>query len=77
MAAVSASQAEVDLCESPVPASMFSPEPDADDSDCSFDGEPLRNGEAEIDLTSKVSEGACVLTAGPPRLSEGLSGRVT
>ncbi|KAM5148228.1 GTP-binding protein 1 [Mantella aurantiaca] len=53
MAASSASQLEVNLCESPVPASMFSPEPDAEDSDCSVDGEPLRNGEAEIDLTSK------------------------
>ncbi|XP_073448623.1 GTP-binding protein 1 [Aquarana catesbeiana] len=53
MAASSASQPEVNLCESPVPASMFSPEPDDEDSDCSVDGEPLRNGEAEVDLTSK------------------------
>ncbi|XP_072277191.1 GTP-binding protein 1 isoform X2 [Pyxicephalus adspersus] len=53
MAASSASEPEVNLCESPVPASMFSPEPDAEDSDYSVDGEPLRNGEADIDLTSK------------------------
>ncbi|KAM3914716.1 GTP-binding protein 1 isoform 1-T1 [Leptodactylus fuscus] len=53
MASPSASQPEPNLCESPVPASMFSPEPDAEDSDCSLDGEPLRNGESEVDLTSK------------------------
>ncbi|MEE6502655.1 hypothetical protein FKM82_004586 [Ascaphus truei] len=41
------------LCESPVPASMFSPEPGAEDSDCSLDGELLTNGEAELDLTCK------------------------
>lgn len=58
-----AAQPEPSLCESPVPASMFSPEPDAEDSDYSLDGEPLRNGESEMDLTSKVSaprDGACV-----------------
>lgn len=53
---------------SPVPASMFAPEPashsgaaaassrphrDIPDSDCSEDGEVL-NGEPELDLTSKV-----------------------
>ncbi|KAG8556661.1 hypothetical protein GDO81_018159 [Engystomops pustulosus] len=53
MASPSAPQPEPSLCESPVPASMFSPEPDAEDSDCSLDGEPLRNGESDIDLTSK------------------------
>ncbi|KAM9326101.1 GTP-binding protein 1 [Gastrophryne carolinensis] len=53
MAAPPAAYQEPNLCESPVPASMFSPEPDAEDSDCSVDGEPLTNGEADIDLTSK------------------------
>ncbi|XP_053545412.1 GTP-binding protein 1 [Bombina bombina] len=53
MASPSSSQMERNLCDSPVPASMFSPEPEADDSDCSQDGEPLMNGEPDIDLTSK------------------------
>ncbi|XP_069823380.1 GTP-binding protein 1 [Dendropsophus ebraccatus] len=53
MASPSASQPEPSLCESPVPASMFSPEPDAEDSDSSLDGEPMRNGESDVDLTSK------------------------
>lgn len=59
--------------DSPVPASMFAPEPnspgaagaaaaaarlhDGFDSDCSEDGEAL-NGEPELDLTSKVGPGA-------------------
>lgn len=59
--------------ESPVPASMFAPEPSSPgaaraaaavarlhggfDSDCSEDGEAL-NGEPELDLTSKVGLGA-------------------
>ena len=58
--------------ESPVPASMFAPEPSSPgaaraaaaaarlhggfDSDCSEDGEAL-NGEPELDLTSKVGPG--------------------
>lgn len=61
--------------DSPVPASMFAPEPsspgaaraaaaaarlhDGFDSDCSEDGEAL-NGEPELDLTSKVGPGAGV-----------------
>ncbi|CAH2221812.1 GTP-binding 1 [Pelobates cultripes] len=53
MASPSTQQPEPNLCESPVPASMFSPEPEAEDSDCSLDGEPMRNGEADLDLTSK------------------------
>ncbi|XP_029446063.1 GTP-binding protein 1 isoform X5 [Rhinatrema bivittatum] len=47
--------------ESPVPAYMFAPEAGAglsgaeqEDSDCSLDGEVLRNGEPELDLTSKL-----------------------
>lgn len=59
--------------DSPVPASMFAPEPsspgaaraasaaarlhDGFDSDCSEDGEAL-NGEPELDLTNKVGPGA-------------------
>lgn len=59
--------------DSPVPASMFAPEPSSPeaaraaaaaarlhggfDSDCSEDGEAL-NGEPELDLTSKVGPGA-------------------
>lgn len=59
--------------DSPVPASMFAPEPsspgaaraaaaaarlhDGYDSDCSEDGEAL-NGEPELDLTNKVGPGA-------------------
>lgn len=58
--------------DSPVPASMFAPEPSSPgaaraaaaaarlhggfDSDCSEDGEAL-NGEPELDLTSKVGPG--------------------
>ncbi|NP_001088313.1 GTP-binding protein 1 [Xenopus laevis] len=53
MASLASSQTEPNTSESPVPASMFSPEPDGEDSDCSLDGEPLRNGEADIDVTSK------------------------
>ncbi|XP_056379835.1 GTP-binding protein 1 isoform X2 [Hyla sarda] len=54
MASPSAAQPEPSLCESPVPASMFSPEPDAEDSDSSLDGEPMRNGESDVDLTCKL-----------------------
>ncbi|KAG8436484.1 hypothetical protein GDO86_007543 [Hymenochirus boettgeri] len=53
MASPCSPQLELNSCESPVPASMFSPEPDPDDSDCSLDGEPIRNGESDLNLTSK------------------------
>lgn len=76
--------------DSPVPASMFAPEPSSPgaaraaaaaarlhgdfDSDCSEDGEAL-NGEPELDLTSKVGPGAGGCAEGTGRRAEPSPGR--
>lgn len=76
--------------DSPVPASMFAPEPSSPgaaraaaaaarlhggfDSDCSEDGEAL-NGEPELDLTSKVGLGAGDGAKGTRRLGDRAVGR--
>lgn len=76
--------------DSPVPASMFAPEPNSPgaaraaaaasrlhsgfDSDCSEDCEAL-NGEPELDLTSKVGPGAGGGAKGTGRSGDRATGR--